>query len=439
MKKWFQDDILQRLFKNASILLFSDFYGSVLRAICMILSARSLGSHDFGILVLIQAYVGIIDRLVNFQCEIAVIKYGTDLLNDGNRNSFKSLIKLTFILEVGTVIVGTATAIAIAPLVGSLLDWSDKTKTMAMIYCLIILFNFTGTYIGILRLFNNFSYIAWQRILSSSFKFIGILIVFFRNEGMIAFFVVWMLTTVIEYLLIIIFGIYTLVNERLINFYKIKLSHGNLIISKVLKFVIFTNLQGAVRMSSRELDTIVVGGILGAASAGLYKVVKQFTLLLTKISDPVYETIYPELAKLWAEKNIRQFKEIMLRSSLLIGSVGFIIWIIFILFGKPILEYTVGIDFLEAYPLLVLYMAAILIAIVGFPLTPAMLSMEKPHILLYFDVCSTIIYFCSLIYLMRLFSIEGAGIAYIVYYIIWSTLMILYIIIILEKSKKKYE
>lgn len=62
---------------------------------------------------------------------------------------------------------------------------------------------------------------------------------------------------------------------------------------KIFSFIVYNNFDVAVRMVSRQLDTV----ILGAEIVGIYKIAKEVANLI----DPVYQAIYPEFAKLLAK------------------------------------------------------------------------------------------------------------------------------------------
>ena len=125
------------------------------------------------------------------------------------------------------------------------------------------------------------------------------------------------------------------------------------------------------RLTSRELDMLIVGGVLGEAAAGLFKVAKQLSSILAKLTDPLYAAVYPELAKLWANARYVDFERIILRSGALCGGGGLLVFLGFALFGEEIIAWTVGAEFLGAYPVLLFYMLAIAIAVLGVALQTA--------------------------------------------------------------------
>ncbi|RLB71828.1 MAG: hypothetical protein DRH03_05415, partial [Deltaproteobacteria bacterium] len=193
------------------------------------------------------------------------------------------------------------------------------------------------------------------------------------------------------------------------------------------RFVWTTNLNSSIRMSSRELDTLLVGGLAGVAAAGLYKVAKQFAGILGRFSDPLYQSIYPELAGLWAAQKFRRFKQLLLLPGLLAGFFSLFVWFFILFSGKFVLALTMGEAFIGSQPVLVWYMLAMVIAVSGFPLQPALLAMGKPQLSFFTHLGSTGLYFAVLPLFTIHYGVCGAAASYVVYYLVWSSMMIFFI------------
>lgn len=421
---WFRDDAFNRLFKNAGILLTGNVGASLLGLASLALTARALGPEQLGILVLIQTYIAIVDRLFNFQSWQAIIKYGAEALEHDRRDDFKGLIKFGTILDMASAIVATVVAILAAYWIGQWKGWDTKLIQMVMLYSLVILFNLSGTPTAILRLFDQFKFFSAQKIFTSVFKLSTVAIAYFCDAGLWTFLLIWMASQVLGYFFLFIVAWWAMRKQGYKQVMKIPVGGIGKRHNGLWKFVWTTNLNASLRMVTRELDLLIIGGMAGAAAAGLYKIAKQFSNILAHLSDPLYQSIYPELAKLWTTKMFYEFKQLMMRSSLIAGSLAMFVWLFFVFFGKAVLLLTVGQDFTQSQPVLVLYMLAVVIAVCGFPLQPAMLSMGKPHISFWVHVVSTVFYFILLPICIALYGIVGAAVSYLTYYLIWSSLMI---------------
>jgi O-antigen/teichoic acid export membrane protein len=417
---WLRDNYLRRLFQNATVLLGGDVLSSVLGLLSLMLTARALGPEAFGILALVKSYVLIIDRLINFQSWQAIIKYGIETLEKRENSEFKALIKWGTLLDLTSAILGTLVAASVAYWAGQYFAWDGQTKKMAIVYSLVILFHLAGTPTAILRILDMFKLFSIQRVLVSIIKFVAILIVFLACGGLWAFLIVWMITEIVGHLILFIIAWREMYRQGIMKTAGGKLRTITKRHTGLWTFAWTTNLHSSVRMSSREFDILIVNMLLGPAAVGLYKVAKQFSTIVGRLTDPLYQAIYPDLARLWANGHTREFKRLIFRAGIIAGCGAFLVWVAFILLGEYILQFTVGADYISAHSVLVLYMLATTIAVFGFPLHPAFLAIGRPRLSFSVLAISTCLYFIVLIPLIEGFGIDGAGLAYIVFYGVWA-------------------
>nr|WP_275425570.1 oligosaccharide flippase family protein [Methanosarcina horonobensis] len=433
---WFKDDLFQRLFKNAGTLLSANMIAWILGLTTFVLMARVLGPSQFGLFTLIISYVTLVDGVVNFQSWQAMIKYGGDALENKNINRFKGVVKFCTLIDVLTAIVGTITAILIVSIIGSWLSWNNDTVNMATFYSLTILFNLSGTPTGVLRLFNKFRLFAIIHIITATVKLTGIAIIFYLNIDLWTVISLYITTTIIGQILLFSLGWRELQIQGYTGVFKVPLKEINSLNPGIFNFVLTTNLTGSVGLGRKEVDTLIIGGIAGAEGAGLYKVAKQLASIPAMCSDSLYQSIYPELSKLWAKKEILAFKKLIIRSGLIAGASATFIWIGFIMFGSWAIQTFFGSSYVAAQSLTIMYMLAMVIAIFSFPLQPAMLSIGKPKISFWIQLVATIIYLITLKWLLSAIGIIGAGIAAIILYALCSISMAIVEIIIIEKMLK---
>lgn len=422
--QWAKEDSFRLLFKNAGTLLSGNMVAWILGLVTFAITARILGPTQFGMLVMITTYVTIVDKLLNFQSWQALIKYGAEALEWENNDNFESIVKFCTLVDIATAILGTVVAALAVSWVGQWLAWESETVLMAALYSFVILFNVSGTPTGVLRLFNHFRLFAVQNIISAAIKFIGIVILLFIGADLWSVLLLWMATTIIGQLLLLGLGWRELHMQGFKGIHKAPIGDISTQHPEVWEFILTTNLNSSIRMSSRELDTMIVGGIVGVEGAGLFKIAKQIAAIPAMLSDPLYQVIYPDLSRLWAMGHIERFKQFIVRSGLVAGVGATIIWLGVILFGPFFIQVAFGAEYVAAQPVLVWYMLAMVVAVYAFPLQPAMLSMGRPKTTFWVHFCSTIAYFPLLFIFIELMGLVGAGVAYVCYYLLWTGMMI---------------
>lgn len=413
------------LFKNAGTLFSGQMVAWVLSLATLALMVRLLGPTSYGIFVLITTYVTIIDSLISFKSWQAMIKYGAEALESEDREGFKGITKFCMVLDASTAAIGAIIAVGIATLVGDYLSWSSETIWMVTLYSVVILFNLSGAPTGLLRLFNKYRLFSTYQIIVALIKLIGISILFIAGASLTQVILFWLGANIFSQLLFLGIGWWQLHIHGYFGTWRASLRAVTENHPDIIGFVFTTNINSSLKVVATELDILIVGALTGAAGAGLYKVAKQVAAIPAMITDPLYHAIYPDLSRLWAKGEIGPFKRLMFRASMAAGALAIVIWLGFIVLGELFIRLLFGPEFVAAQPVLVVYMLAMVIAIFGLPLQPAMLAMGRPKTSLNVFIASTIFYFIILFPLINYFGVVGAAIAYVLDYVVLTTMMII--------------
>ncbi|QGG47309.1 oligosaccharide flippase family protein [Heliorestis convoluta] len=325
----FKDELISKLLKNAGTLLSGNIIASVMGLLTLIITARTLGPEAFGILVLIQTYILVVDGLMNFQSWQAMIKFGTDFNENQEVDLFKAMIKYVLLIDVLTAIIATILAITMIKVIGPFINIDENVYHYVMLFSFVILFHVSGVPIAILRMFNKFKLLAFQAVLTSLIKLIGVIILFITESELLGFVIVWVITDIAGHILLQYLGFRELKKRNLSNILDIRINLLKGYIKNIWTFIITTNLNSSIRMSTRQLDILIVGSILGNHAVGLYKVAKQFSSVLSRLADPLYKAIYPQLTKLYTQKKLLDFKNLIIQSSALVFIPVMILWVVF--------------------------------------------------------------------------------------------------------------
>ncbi|MEI7750733.1 MAG: lipopolysaccharide biosynthesis protein [Candidatus Omnitrophota bacterium] len=415
-KDTFASGTFKRLFKNTGLLISGDTVSAVLGVLTFAVTARALGTEKLGMLVLIDAYVRIVDKLINFQSWQFMIKYGSDALSAKDPSGFKALVKLGTIVDGFTALIGCAASLAGAGLIARWQNWSPEMTHLAMIYSLIVLFDIAGVPTGLLRIFDKFKSFSVQKCVTSGIKFVGVLIAWAFHGGLSGFLWVWMLTEIVDYVSLTAMAWVELHRRGFKDIWAEPLSGITKRFPGVWNFLISTNLTGSVKVGFREFDILLVGKLLGFADVSLYKLAKKLCAALDRLTNPLFQSLYPELTKLWAKKDFKEFRHVVKRMTYLMGGVSVITWIVFVIWGHEIIFITTGREFITAYSVTVWYMLANAIAVTSLPLAPMILAMGQAHLSFWIQFLPTLIYFPVLYWMLTAWGLNGAGYAYIVYH-----------------------
>jgi O-antigen/teichoic acid export membrane protein len=428
MKKLFNKDI-KYLFKNSSILFSGNVISTLLNLAILSIAAKKLGAGNFGQFVLAQSYVLVLIQLFSMQSWQVLIKFGTSLKNDvvAFRRFSIRLLSVDFGLAVLSIIV----SLFLKGYFIKLFNVSDEINMVINIYTIFILFSITGTAIGILRVFDKYKILSIYPIFMGGLKLL-LLLIFINNLTLTNFTYIWVISESLINIILIFISYIILIKGKTSNIDKDTTSNNELTTKQVITFAFSTSLNATIRNVTKQLDIIIVGFILGNINAGYYKIIKQFAAIFGKVSDPLYSVIFPQLTRLWNNKQYAQMKQLIVKSIFIMSIIGITLIVIMVILVEYIIVFSVGSEYLVIKNSLLIYLLANLIAIIFLALQPTILAIGKPNISLYSMIFSSIIYLLILFYGLPIMGLVGTGIAYILFYLIHISIQSIYVYFFLK-------
>jgi O-antigen/teichoic acid export membrane protein len=416
--------LLRRLALNAGKLLSANAFATVMGLLAATFTARYLGPETYGILALIIAYEVVISGIVSFQAWQAIIKFGSDAIAKADDQGLKQIIKLGFTLDIASGIVGYLIAVSAGGTVIRILGWDPDISSLLSLYCIMLLFRLEGTPNGILRLFDRFDLLSLSQIISAIVRILGIAYCIMSQQAFHIFVWVYMISIIIGQLYLVSAALWTLYKQALLNFWKIPLDRQHSINASFWEYIWTSNINSTIRMTAKEFDIFVIGFFLDATAVGIFKIAKLITRPLLLLADPLYSAIYPELVKLWSQRQYYLFLSVVKLVSLVTGIVGIIVCALFMIMGKWLIMMLMGPQYLSAYPIAVLFLVASIIAISTLAFTPANLAMGKPKNSLVALTIATVLYFSVLPLFVWQWNAVGAAIAQMGYYLVWAAILL---------------
>lgn len=430
------DILLGRLARNASVLFSGNVIASLLGLASLTLTARGLGVEQFGMLVLVTTYVLIVDRLNNFQSWQAIIKYGADALEHDRGSDFKSLIKFGFLVDGCTAIIGAVIAASASGIVGGWLGWTQEHILMAAAYSATVIFHVSGTPIAILRLFDKFKKIAIQQVYAAIAKLVGVTVAYLMAADLWVYLVVWALVDILGNVLLIYFAHRELRSQQVTNVLDASVSSMSTRFNGIWGFFWTSNLHASVKLGLREVDIIMIGMIMGPVGAGLYKIVKTIGSTVGKLTDPLYQAIYPDLSNFASKRNFDGFRHLIFAPMKPLSVAIPPVVLLFYLLGDHVIRVVLGEGYVGAYWPALVYLVGTLLAMITFAFHPALLALGKAHYSLLILITSTTFYLVLMYFLTIRMGLLGAAVSYVVFYVIWVSLQLLVITVTTNKESQ---
>ena len=142
------------------------------------------------------------------------------------------------------------------------------------------------------------------------------------------------------------------------------------------RFAIQVNLNASVQAAWGPIARLIVGGLLGAAGAALFRVASALSNGASKPADLLAKAFYPEVVRM--DLSTKKPWKLMIRGTAIASGVALAAILILLLGGKPIVTFLFGKDFLGAYDALVILMLVPFLSVFSFPLPPMLFALDRP-------------------------------------------------------------
>ena len=306
------DHFWKNLFKNSFWAFFGDASASAITFIISIILIKIIGSESYGILILAQSYMNIMDVLINIQSWRSTIQYGQKALVEGNVKELHSYVKLGCIMDISTAILCFIISIILPNLIGGLLNWSSEMILCSEIFAITIISHFAGTPTAILRLFNKYNLVALSKTLAAIFKITAIVVYYLitKNLTLVSSTVIFMLTDFIGNILLVIFAFYHYSKKyKISDIIKAKMPKDS---KSFISYTLWGTLSEIVDLPVQTIDVFIVS-ILGNSKVAIYKIFKQIIGIISKVTGPIQQSILPQFSELSAKGNEKRGFEVVIK------------------------------------------------------------------------------------------------------------------------------
>jgi len=301
LRGWFQDGSLARMFRHCLELIAGDVGANAIQFLSLAVTTHALGLEAFSVLVLIQTYTAIVDELFAFQSWKALIKFGAVYAGPGERAKLAGVLKVGFLLDLGSAVGATLLSIGGAFVVARWKGLDGATTAMLIVNSLGTLTSLSGMPTAVLRLFERFRLFSVQKAIAAAIKLAGVAVAAALGAGLWGFLLATLAATVAGRLLLLGLGWRVLRAEGMGGFLRAPATD----LGPITRFSIWTNLITTASLPIKHFDMMLVGALVSLESVGVYKLIKQIALVMTMVSDSVYQVIYPRMASFIARADFR--------------------------------------------------------------------------------------------------------------------------------------
>lgn len=423
MRHWLKDDSFRSLVKNTSYLGLSKAVAAVAGVATLAFAGRALGLVEFGLLILIASYAQAASGLTRFQSWQLVIRYGGAALASGDSDTFKRSVGFGLGLDFTSGLVGMAAAILLLPLIGPWSGIGEALVPMAIFYCLLVPTMGSATPVGALRALDRFDLISWQGVTYPIARAILAGIGWWQGWPLPAFVAIWFVTDLGGDLFMWFLAGREMKRKSLLKGVRPSLSAKGL--PGAWPFAIQVNVHSSLMSAWGPVARVIIGGLLGPASAAIYRVASSLADSAQKPADLLAKAYYPEVVRM--DPATKHPWRLMLRGTAMASAIGIAAVLIVVLLGKWLLATLFGPDFVPAYAVLLVLVGIPLLWMIGFPLMPMLYALDRPDAPLKARAIGTLAYFAVIAPLCWRFGVIGAAAALLIGNVIIVALLMLYL------------
>ena len=283
--------------KNAFIMFSGQTIASVIGFLNTFLVLKAIGLEGNGIIAIAANYAGMFNGLFNFQSYNAMIKFGADALEKNDMPQFKKYLKQAVLQDVLTAILAFVVGYICIDYVNDFFNWDSQMVSYIKLYLLIIPFNISGSINALIRLNNDFVVGAKIGIQMTLVKTMLLLIGIVAKCNFTYYIILEIIMSIISSSLYIKSAIKYLKLNNCTDFLKVKIGFDK----EFTMFNIYNNIVSTLDMPTGQITTLIINKLLGVSEVGVYNVIAKFGTLVTQVTGPLTQSLFPELSKIVAK------------------------------------------------------------------------------------------------------------------------------------------
>ena len=404
-----------RVLKNFGVVLRGQGIAAIFTLVATVLMANALSATEFGLVILLHTYVLAVRGFLNFRTYEAIVKFGVPLHENGENKNLKRLFRTTTLIDMSSGIVATLVGIGAASAAGVFLHWDDRMISLATLYSLVMLTTVANTPNGILRLYDRFDALSVFYMVGPAIRITGVSVAWMMDASMYVFISIWAIAYVLENSWLFIRGHLELKKHIKDSIWQgmgwrgenwretLKTTH------EFRHFMTVLYWQTNIDLLPKHLSVLLAGSLLGPAAAGMFRLARDFSSILTKPAMMLREVLFPDLTRI-LHTGAEGFYELGFRAVKFAGAGGLILVLLSIPSAKPLLG-LIGPEYTQAATVLSLLLLAATFELAGSPLRAAAYAMGKVAPVLRIHLLSILIYLGLFYILAPVMGLPGPGVA----------------------------
>jgi O-antigen/teichoic acid export membrane protein len=402
---------VRRIFASLGLVLGGKAGAGIMSLGYLLLATRYLGPKDYGVLVLVHAYVTTVCGVIEFPSWQAIVRYGAEADRDGQAHRLSRLLRFGAKVELAGGALAVISAMALVPFVGPHLGWSPKAMAFAPYYAFAVLGAVRSTPSGYLQLCGRFDLLGLHNLVQPTVRLIGTLVVIACGWGVKSFLFAWLLAALAEFAAMWGLGLWMAakrLGSAIVRPEPGRVTDDN---TGIWRFMLASNADVTLGDLTGRVAPLVIGWVMGPAMAGLFAVAQRATVILAQPAQILGNASYAELAHIVAGGyGGRALRQTLLKVVGIAVLAAVPVVLIVGIFPTQIIRLMAGPAFGAAAGVMIALVAARAVSLIGPPCTSALTALGHPARSMCANLLSSFAFLPLLPWLLTTFGLMGAGI-----------------------------
>lgn len=407
--------VSRRMAKNFGVVLRGRGIAALLTLAATALMAKALPAAEFGLVILLHTYVLAVRGALNFRTFEAIVRFGVPLNENGDRPGLVRLLSKTSMIDIAAALGATLAGVAAAGVAGKMLHWDAEMVSLAGIYSLVLLTSAINVPNGVLRLYDRFDALSVFYTVGPSVRLAGVLAAWLAGSDMKVFIAVWATAFVIENTWLFVRGHLELAKHLGSMLPVARRTHrpsgaeSAAAVSEFRRFILVVYWQTNLDLFPKHLSVLLAGSLLGPAAAGMFRLARDFSSILSKPAMMLREVMFPDLARM-LHSGGGGLGELGFRAVRIAAMAGLLLVLLSIPIAGPALS-LIGAEYTQAATLLSLMLLAATFELAGSPLRAAAYAIGRVSPVLHIHLLGVVVFFGLFVLLAPWIGLPGPGIA----------------------------
>ena len=385
MKRLFErlleNSIMRRIYKNSGYLFSATGVAALVSLFQSILVGRLLGVAGFGLLGTVIMFTSVVNKFVSFRMSELVIKYVGHYTEENDQQHAAAVFKAAALTEMLASMAAFLLIWLLAPLAATYLAKDVSLAPLFAIYGLIVLANLIAeSSTGVLQVFDRYGRIASLNMMQSLLTLALISWVYLANGGMLQIVLAYLFGKAVGALALTVAALVEAQQRWGGGWWKAPLNLLRPKARELTHFAVSTNISASLNLVNKDSELLWVSLFRGPLEAGYYRTALAIINLVQLPVSPLPQATYPEVAREIGRQNWDNVRRILRQGSLLAGGFTLAVGIFLALFGRQvILLLYKDVEFLPAYPALLILLGGFLVANTFFWNRIALLALGLPE------------------------------------------------------------